>query len=50
MPTTEILLVEPIENLGSEGDIVKVRPGYARNFLFPRKKSFTSESSQQKET
>ncbi|NBQ03396.1 MAG: 50S ribosomal protein L9, partial [Opitutae bacterium] len=25
MPTTEILLVEPIENLGSEGDIVKVR-------------------------
>lgn len=39
MPTTEILLVEPIENLGSEGDIVKVRPGYARNFLFPRKKA-----------
>ena len=39
MSTTEILLVEPIENLGSEGDIVKVRPGYARNFLFPRKKA-----------
>ena len=33
MSTTEILLVEPIENLGSEGDIVKVRPGYARIFF-----------------
>ena len=39
MPNTEILLVEPIDNLGSEGDIVKVRPGYARNFLFPKKKA-----------
>jgi len=40
MPNTEILLVEPVENLGSEGDIVKVRPGYARNYLFPRKKLY----------
>ena len=38
MPNTEILLVEPVDNLGSEGDIVKVRPGYARNFLFPKTK------------
>ena len=48
MPTTEILLVEPIENLGSEGDIVKVRPGYARNFLFPRKKALPLNQANQK--
>jgi large subunit ribosomal protein L9 len=39
MPNTEILLVEQVDKLGSEGDIVKVRPGYARNFLFPQKKA-----------
>ncbi|MFL2914098.1 MAG: hypothetical protein ACJZ64_05630 [Opitutales bacterium] len=39
MASTEILLVEHIENLGSEGDVVKVRPGFARNYLLPQKKS-----------
>ena len=39
MSTTEILLVEPVDNLGSEGDIVKVRPGYARNFLLKKNKA-----------
>ena len=39
MPQTEILLVEHIDNLGSEGDVVKVRPGFARNFLLPRGKA-----------
>jgi len=48
MSTTEILLVEPIENLGSEGDIVKVRPGYARNFLFPRKKALPLNQANKK--
>jgi large subunit ribosomal protein L9 len=37
MATTEILLVQPVEGLGAEGDQVKVRAGYARNFLLPRK-------------
>ena len=37
MATSEILLVKPVENLGGEGDQVKVRAGYARNFLLPRK-------------
>ncbi|HZL44779.1 MAG TPA: 50S ribosomal protein L9 [Opitutaceae bacterium] len=32
----EILLVKPVENLGAEGDQVKVRAGYARNYLLPR--------------
>jgi large subunit ribosomal protein L9 len=39
MPQTEILLVEHIDNLGSEGDVVKVRSGFARNYLIPRKKA-----------
>lgn len=39
MATTEILLVEHIDNLGSEGDVVKVRPGFARNYLLPQKKA-----------
>jgi large subunit ribosomal protein L9 len=35
MPTTEIILTSKIEHLGSEADIVKVKSGYARNFLIP---------------
>ena len=31
----ELLLVKSVENLGIVGDIVKVKPGYARNFLLP---------------
>ena len=32
----EIILRQSIENLGKPGDIVKVSPGYARNYLLPR--------------
>jgi large subunit ribosomal protein L9 len=32
----KVLLKSNVENLGSGGDIVKVRPGFARNFLLPR--------------
>ena len=39
MATTEVLLVEHIQKLGSEGDIVKVRPGFARNYLILKKGS-----------
>jgi large subunit ribosomal protein L9 len=35
----EIILKETIETLGQEGEIVKVKPGYARNFLVPRQKA-----------
>jgi len=35
----EIILKETIETLGQEGEIVKVKPGYARNFLIPRQKA-----------
>jgi large subunit ribosomal protein L9 len=37
MANSNILLLEAIKGLGSEGDTVSVRAGYARNFLFPRK-------------
>jgi large subunit ribosomal protein L9 len=32
----EIILTKDIENLGTQHELVKVRPGYARNFLIPR--------------
>lgn len=39
MATTEIILTEKIEHLGAEADIVKVKRGYARNFLVPQGKA-----------
>ncbi len=33
----KVVLSEDVENLGSSGDVVRVRPGYARNFLIPRR-------------
>ncbi|HLK63465.1 MAG TPA: 50S ribosomal protein L9 [Bryobacteraceae bacterium] len=33
----EVILREDIEKLGSRGQVVKVAPGYARNFLLPKK-------------
>ena len=35
----EIILLERIENLGQMGDVVRVKPGYARNYLLPQKKA-----------
>ena len=35
----EVILLERVENLGIMGDVVKVKPGYARNFLFPNEKA-----------
>lgn len=32
----EVILREDVPNLGTVGDVVKVRPGYARNYLLPR--------------
>ena len=36
MPSTEIILTENIPGLGTEADVVKVRRGFARNFLCRR--------------
>jgi large subunit ribosomal protein L9 len=37
MATTSVLLREDVDNLGARGEIVKVKAGYARNYLLPRK-------------
>ncbi|HEX8338004.1 MAG TPA: 50S ribosomal protein L9 [Pyrinomonadaceae bacterium] len=37
MATTNVLLREDVDNLGARGEIVRVKAGYARNFLLPRK-------------
>jgi large subunit ribosomal protein L9 len=34
-----VILLESVENLGGIGDIVKVKPGYGRNFLLPQGKA-----------
>ncbi|MFY7780403.1 MAG: 50S ribosomal protein L9, partial [Tagaea sp.] len=35
----DVILLQRIESLGQMGDVVKVKPGYARNFLLPQKKA-----------
>ena len=37
MAHTQVLLREDIDNLGARGEIVRVKAGYARNYLLPRK-------------
>ena len=48
MAQTEGLLVKPVDGLGGEGDQVKVRAGYARNFLLPRKIAVPLNASNKK--
>ncbi|HRC27283.1 MAG TPA: 50S ribosomal protein L9 [Alphaproteobacteria bacterium] len=38
MPT-QVILLERVEKLGAMGDVVAVKPGYARNYLLPQKKA-----------
>ena len=40
-----IILTEKVNNLGSLGDKVKVKPGYARNYLLPKKLAVVATSS-----
>ena len=42
---TEVILLERVENLGQMGDVVKVRPGFARNFLLPQKKALRANDA-----
>ena len=43
-----IILLERIEKLGSIGDVVTVKDGYARNFLLPQKKALRANDSNRK--
>jgi large subunit ribosomal protein L9 len=40
MPLTELILTENVPGLGAEADVVKVRRGYARNYLLPLGKAY----------
>jgi len=44
----QIILLERVENLGQMGEEVKVRPGYARNFLLPQKKALRATDANRK--
>ena len=37
--STQVILLERVEKLGNMGDVVSVKPGYARNYLLPQKKA-----------
>ena len=39
MAAVELILLQRVDKLGQMGDIVKVKPGYARNFLLPQRKA-----------
>ena len=44
----DVILLERIEKLGTIGDVVKVKNGYARNFLLPRGKALRANDSNRK--
>jgi large subunit ribosomal protein L9 len=44
----DIILLERIEKLGSIGDVVTVKDGYARNFLLPQKKALRANDTNRK--
>ena len=44
-----VILLESVDNLGSIGDLVKVKPGYARNFLLPQGKAALATPENMKE-
>ena len=44
----EVILLERIEKLGTIGDVVKVKNGYARNFLLPRGKALRANDANRK--
>lgn len=44
----EVILLERVARLGAVGDVVKVKDGYARNFLIPMKKALRASESNKK--
>jgi len=44
----DVILLERVEKLGQMGEVVKVRAGFARNFLLPRKKALRANEANKK--
>ena len=45
MAVTELILLQRVEKLGQMGEIVRVKPGYARNYLLPQKMALRANKS-----
>ena len=45
MAVIELILLHRVEKLGQMGDVVRVNPGYARNFLLPQKKALRANKN-----
>lgn len=45
MSAIEVILLQRVEKLGQMGDVVKVKPGYARNFLLPKGKAIRATAN-----
>lgn len=45
----EIILIQDVDNLGAKNEVVKVKNGYARNFLLPRQLAVENNLSNQKQ-
>ena len=41
----EVILLERVEKLGLMGDVVNVKPGYARNYLLPKNKAISATAT-----
>ncbi len=48
MANVEVILLERVPKLGQMGDVVKVKPGFARNFLLPQKKALRATADNRK--
>jgi len=49
MAQVQLILQEAVSNLGEAGDLVRVRPGYARNYLIPQGKAIFATDARVKE-
>jgi large subunit ribosomal protein L9 len=47
MAAVELILLQRVDKLGQMGDVVKVKPGYARNFLLPQRKALRASKDNQ---
>ena len=45
MATVELILLQRVEKLGQMGELVRVKPGYARNFLLPQKRAIRANKT-----